>query len=324
MDRGAWQAIVHEVAKSWPWLSYYLTDMEACSTQSSPCGIFKPRQHIKKQRHYFANKGLFRQSYGFSSYHVWMWELDYKEIWVPKNWCFWTMVLEKTLESPLDCKEIQPVSPKGNQSWIYIGRTDAEAESPILWLSDVKNIFIRKDPDAGKEWRQEEKGTTEDEMVGWHHWLDGHEFEQALGVGDGQGSLACYSPWGSRRVGREWSTELTNILDIKKKNCLAVLSLSCQIGDLWLRHVCVRMGAQSCPTLCNRMDRSSPCSSVCGIFQARILEWCAISSSRGSFWLRDEIWVSCISCIVGRFFTPWAVGEALIEAFELLVAAYGI
>ena len=129
-----------------------------------------------------------------------MWELDYKEIWVPKNLCFWTVVLEKTLESPLDCKEIQPVSPKGNQSWIYIGRTDAEAESPILWLSDVKNIFIRKDPDVGKEWRQEEKGTTEDEMVGWHHRLDGHEFEQALGVGDGQGSLTCYSPWGLKEL----------------------------------------------------------------------------------------------------------------------------
>ena len=109
--------------------------------------------------------------------HVWMWELDYKESWTPKNWCFWAMVLEKILESPLDCKEIRPVHPKGNQSWIFIGRTDAEAEIPILWPPDVKNWLIWKDSDAGKDWRQKEKGTTEDEMVGWHHWLDGHEFE---------------------------------------------------------------------------------------------------------------------------------------------------
>ena len=114
-----------------------------------------------------------------------------------KNWCFWSVVLEKTLESPLDCKEIKPVNPKGNQSWIFIGRTDAEAETPILWLPDAKNWFIGKDPDAGKDWKQE-KGMTEDEMVGWHHWLNGHEFEQALGVGDGQGSLACCSPWGCK------------------------------------------------------------------------------------------------------------------------------
>ena len=113
----------------------------------------------------------------FSSSHVWMWELDYKESWALKNWCFWTVVLEKTLETPLDCKEIQPIHPKGNQSWIFIGRTDAEAETPILWPSDAKNWLIWKDPDAGKDWRQEEKGTTEDEMVRWHHQLDGHEFE---------------------------------------------------------------------------------------------------------------------------------------------------
>ena len=125
----------------------------------------------------------------------------------PKNWCFWTDVLEKTLESPLDCKEIQEVNPEGNQSWIFTGRTDAEAETPVLWPPDVKNWFIGKDPDAGKEWRQE-KGTTEDEMFGWHHWVDGHEFEQAMGVGDGQGSLACRSPWGSQRVGHNWATEL--------------------------------------------------------------------------------------------------------------------
>ena len=136
----------------------------------------QPRQHIKKQRHYFVNKGSSSQGYGFSSSHVWMWELNYKESWAPKNWCFWTVALEKTLESPLGCKETQPVHPKGNQSWIFIGRTDAEAETPILWPPDMKSWLIWKDPDAGKDWRQE-KGITEDEMVGWHHWLDGHEFE---------------------------------------------------------------------------------------------------------------------------------------------------
>ena len=137
----------------------------------------QPRQHVKKQRHHFANKGPSSQGCGFSSSHVWMWELDYKESWVPKNWWFWTMVLEKTLESSLSCKEIQPVHPKGDQSGVFIGRTDAEAETPILWPPDAKSWLILKDPDAGKDWRQEEKGTTEDEMVGWHHWLNGHEFE---------------------------------------------------------------------------------------------------------------------------------------------------
>ena len=137
----------------------------------------QPRQYIKKQRQHFANKSLCSQSYGFSSSHVWMWELDYKESWVPKNWCFWTVVLEKTLESPLDSKKILSVHPKGNQSWIFIGRTDAETETLILWSPDVKNWLIWKDPDAGKDWRQEEKGTTEDEMVGWHHRLNRHEFE---------------------------------------------------------------------------------------------------------------------------------------------------
>ena len=124
-----------------------------------------------------------------------MWELEHKEGWGPKNWCFWTVVLEKTLESPLDCKEIQPVHPKGNQSWVFIGRTDAEAEAPIFWPPDAKSWLIGKDPDAGKDWRQEEKGTIEDEVVGWHHRLKEHEFEQAPGDGEGQGSLVCCSPW---------------------------------------------------------------------------------------------------------------------------------
>ena len=137
----------------------------------------QPRQHIKKQRHYFANKCPSSQSYGFSSSHVWMWALDYKESWAPTNWWFWTVVLGKTLESPLDSTEIQSVHPEGNQSWIFIGRTDVEAETLILWPPDVKNWFIWKDLDAGQDWRWEEKGMTEDEMVGWHYQLDGHEFE---------------------------------------------------------------------------------------------------------------------------------------------------
>ena len=125
-------------------------------------------------------------------------ELDYKESWAPKNWCFWTVVLEKTLESSLVFKEMKPVTPKGNQSWKFTGRTDAVAETLILWTTDVKNWLTGKDPDAGKDWRQEEKGTTEDEMVGWHHWLNGREFEQALGVGGKQGGLVCCSPWGCK------------------------------------------------------------------------------------------------------------------------------
>ena len=135
-----------------------------------------PRQHIKKQRHYFAGKDPSSRSYGFMSSHVWVWELDYKESRVLRNWCFWTVVLEKTLESPLDCKEIQTVHPKGNQFWILIGRTDAEAETPILCPPDGKNWLLGKDPDAGKDWRQQEKGT-ENEMTGWHHRLNRNEFE---------------------------------------------------------------------------------------------------------------------------------------------------
>ena len=164
---------------------------------------------MKKQRHYFANKGPSSQSYGFSSSHVWVWELEYKESWALKNWCFWTVVLEKTLESSLDCNEMQPVHPKGNQSWIFSGRTDAVAETLILCLPDAKSWLIGKDPDAGKDWRQEDKGTTEDEMVGWHHRLDGHEFEQALGVGDGRGSLGCCSPCNLRDRQTEWLNHIS-------------------------------------------------------------------------------------------------------------------
>ena len=156
----------------------------------------QPRLHIQKQRHYFANKGPSSQGNGFSSGHVWMWELDYKESWAPKNWCFWTVVLEKTLESPLDYKEIQPIHLKRGQSWVFIGRTDVEAETPVLWLPpDAKSWFIWKDPDAGKHLGQEEEGTTEEEMVGWHHQLNGRGFGWTPGVGDGQGVLACCGSW---------------------------------------------------------------------------------------------------------------------------------
>ena len=167
-----WQTLIWGAPKS--------LQMVTCSHEIKRCLLLEsydhPRQHIKKQRHYFVNKGPSSQGYGFSSSHVWMWELDYKESWMQKNWCFWIMVLEKTLESPLDCKEIQPVHPKGDQSWVFIGRTDVEAETPILWPLDAKSWLIWKDSDAGKDWRQK-KGTTEDEMDGWHCRVDGHEFE---------------------------------------------------------------------------------------------------------------------------------------------------
>ena len=140
-----------------------------------------------------------------------MCELAHKEGWVPKSWCFQIVVLKKILESPLDCKKIKPVHPKGNQSWIFIRRTDAEAEAPIFWLPNKKKQLIGKDPDTGKDWRQEEKGTTEDEIAGWHHWLDEHESEQAPGVGDGQGSLSCCSPWGHKELD---TTEQLNWTDL--------------------------------------------------------------------------------------------------------------
>ena len=153
---------------------------------------------ILKSRDYFANKCPYSQGYGFSSGHVWMWELDCEESWALKNWCFWTVVLEKTLESPLDCKEIQPVHSKGDQSWVFIGRTDAEAETPIFWPPHAKSWLTGKDSDTGRDWGQEEKGMTEDGMAGWHHWLDGRESEWTPEVGDGQGGLACCDSWGRK------------------------------------------------------------------------------------------------------------------------------
>jgi len=182
MDREAWHAAIHGVAESRTGLSDW-SDLS--------------------------------KSYGFSSGHVWMWELDYKESWVPKNWCFWTVVLEKTLESPLDWREIKPVHPKENQPWVFIGRTDAETEAPILWPPDVKNGLIGKDLDGGKNWRQEEKGMTEHEMVGWYHWLDGHEFEQALGVGDGRSWEAWCATVHGVTKSRTQLSDLTDWTDLK-------------------------------------------------------------------------------------------------------------
>ena len=178
MDREAWRAVMHGVAKSW-------TRLKWLSSSSS-------------------------QGYGFSSSHVWMWESDSEESWVPKNWCFWTVVLEKTLESPLDCKKIQPVHSEGDQSWVFIGRNDAKAETLVLWPPHAKSWLIGKDADAGRDWGQEEKGTIEDEMAGWHHWLDGHGFEWTPGVGDGQGGLGCCDSWGHKESGAtelNWSTK---------------------------------------------------------------------------------------------------------------------
>ena len=163
----------------------------------------KPRLCVKKQRHHFAYKGPCSQDYGLSSSHVQMWELKYKDR-VPKNWCLAIVVLEKTAESPLNCKEIKPVNLKGNQPWIFFGRTDAEAGAPILWPPDANTQLIGKDPDSGKDWRQKEKRVTEDEMVWWHHQFNGYELGQILGDGEGQRGLAYYSLWGRKESDMIW------------------------------------------------------------------------------------------------------------------------
>ena len=197
-----WQILYFGAPRSLQTVTAAAKLKDACSLEEK---WWQPKQHIKKQRYYFADKSLSNQSYGFSGSHVWMWALDHKESWVVKNWCFWTVVSEKTLESPLDRKEIKPANPKGNQSWIFTGRTDAEAEAPILWPPDTKNWLTGKDPDVVQDWRREEKGTTEDETVGWHYRLNRHEFEQALVAGDGHGSPACWSPWGRKELDMtEW------------------------------------------------------------------------------------------------------------------------
>ena len=168
----------------------------------------QPRQHIIKQIHYFANKGPSSQGYGFSSGQVWMWQLDCEEGWEPKNWCFWTVVLEKTLESPLDCKEIQPVHPKGDQSWVFFGRNDAEAETPILWPPHEKSWLIGKDSDARRDWGQEEKEATEDKMAGWHHRTRWTWVWVNSGSWWWPGRPGMLGFMGSQRVGHDWVTEL--------------------------------------------------------------------------------------------------------------------
>jgi len=235
-----------------------------------------------------------------------MWELDSNESWVPKNWCFWTVVLKKTLESPLDCKEIQPVHPKGDQSWVFIGRTDVEAETPILWPPDAKSWLNWKHPDAAKDWGQAEKGTTEDEMVGWHHRLNGHEFGWTPGVGDGQPGVLRFM--GLQRVGHDWATELKwtcffyDPADVGNliSGSSAFSKSSLNIWKFTV-HILLKPAAaaaakslQSCLTLCDPIDGSPPGSPTPGILQARTLEWVAISFPNAWKW---KVKVKSLSCV---------------------------
>ena len=200
---GKWQILFWGAPKS-PWTGAIATNLKMLVPWKE--SYDKPRQHIKKQKHHFANKGPSSQSFGFSISHVWMWELFHREGWTPKNLCFQTVALQKTLECPSDNKEIKPVNLKGNQPWIFFGKTDAKAEAPVRWTPDAKSWLIRKAPDARKDWGQEEKEMIEDEMVGWHHRLKGNEFEQTPGDSKEQESLACYSAW-VQRVGHNLATE---------------------------------------------------------------------------------------------------------------------
>ena len=237
----------------------------------------KPSQHIRKQRHYFANKGPSHQGYGFPSSHAWMWELDSKESWVLKNWCFWTVLLEKTLESPLDYKDIQPVHSKGDQSWVFIVKTDVEAQTPILWPPDAKGWLIWKDPDARNDLRWEKKGKTEDEMVGLQHQLNGYEFESTLAIGHGQGALASCSPWGHQK------SDMAEPLKWTELNC------------------CCDLVTKSYMFFCDSMDFSPPSPFVHWIYQVRMPEWIVIFISRGSPQPRNWAHVSCI----GRWIIYW-------------------
>ena len=202
------------------WSSVYLWRYDCdCSHEIKRCLLLGRKAlsnlvSILKSRHITLPTKVRLVSYAFSSSHVRMWELVYKESWALKNWCFWTVVLEKTLESPLEYKEIQPVHPKGDQSWMLIVGTDVEAETPILWPPDAKSWLIWKDPDARKDWGQKKKGMTENEMVRWHHRLDGCESEWTPGVGDGQGGLACCNSWGHKK------SDTTERLNWTEMNCL--------------------------------------------------------------------------------------------------------
>ena len=212
-----------------------------------------------------------------------MWELDCKESWAPKNWCFWIEVLKKTLERSFDNKEIKPVNPKGNQSWMFIGRTDIEAEAPILWPNIAKSQLIGKDPDTRKDRRQEEKGVTGNEMVGWHHLLNGHEFGWTPGVGDGQ---AWHAAIHGVTKSRTWLSNWTELNWCNMVACMLILSDSLQ-----------PQGLQPTRFICQRFS------------QARILKWVAISCSRVSSWPKDQTSISWISCIAGSFFTIEPLGK---------------
>ena len=220
-----------------------------------------------------------------------MWELNYKESWALKNWCFWTVVLEKTLESPLDSKEIQPAHPKGNQSWVFIGRTDVEAEIPTHWPPDAKNWLIWKDPDVGKDWGQEEKGTTEDEMVGWHHWLNGHGFGWTPGVGDGQGGLACCGSWGHKELDTtEWLnwTKL-NLFGIGKETDLFQ---SC--GHCWVFEICwhIEFSTLTAPSFMTGNSSTGIPSSPLALFVLMLPKAHLTSHSKMSRWVITPSWLS--------------------------------
>ena len=210
-----WLTVFFSAPKS---LQMVIAAMKLKDAYSLEGKLWPPRQHNKKQRHYFPTKGPSSQG------------MDVRvrlRSWALKNWCFWTVVLKKTLTCPLDCKEIQPVHPKGDQSWVFTGKTDVEAETPMLWPPHGKSWLIGKDPDAGRDWGQEEKGMTEDEMAGWHHWLDGHEFEWTLGDGDGQGGLACCNSWvaKSRTLLSDW----TELMRCGGHTYAHVISISCSV-----------------------------------------------------------------------------------------------
>ena len=249
--------------------------MKLKDTCSSEDKLWQLRQHIEKQRHHFANKGLSSQSYGFSISHVQMWELDHREGRVLKNWCFQTVVLQKTLESLLDSKKIKSVNPKGYQPWILIGRNNAEAEAPISWPLDAKSWLTGKDPDAGKDWGQEEKGVTEDEMVGWHYQLNGH----AAAAKSLQSCLTPCNPIDGSPPG----SSIPGILQARTLEWVAI-----SFSNTWKWKVKVK-SLSRVRLISDPMDCSLPGSSVHGVFQARVLEWVAISFSQWTWvWADSE------------------------------------